>query len=759
MLEAIGHYQIRRRIGAGGMGVVYEGWDERLQRPVAIKTLHQSSGNQDACSRLWREARSLALVSHPRVCQVFDVLEGGNELFLVLEFLDGQSLAERITAGAIPTPEVVNIERQVLEALEVLHDLRIVHRDLKPSNVFLTRHGVKLLDFGLARSTREEGPGDADPLQTATTLTASGMIMGTPHYMAPEQARGDMAGSPADIFAAGGILYEMLSGKRPFDGASSVDVLYAVLHHDPPPLTGSREIEALDQVIRMAIAKRPEHRYPSAHKMLDALNDITISTSASALVRPQTVTRLIALPFRLLKKDEDTDFLAHSLPDAVSNSLSGIDSLIVRSSMSAAAFSGAADPKQIAAEAGVDAILTGSLLRAGDQIRVTCQLVEAPSGTVLWSETVSSSLQDLFRLQDELSRGIVESLMLPLSERERRSFRRDVPASAKAYEYYLRANQVVANRTADNMNLARSLYLQCLEEDPQYAPAWARLGRVLRFLDKFAENVDLGFERANEAFAKAFALNPDLTIAHNLYTLIECDQGHAQQAMLRLLQRARSRRTDPELFAGLVQACRYCDELDASLAAHFRSSHLDPHAITSAAHTYFLLGEYQKSLEFYGAKAGYYLDCAALAALGDNRTALAKLREREKSGGAPGPILALMRSLRAYLEGNFAECLQLIEAGELHIKKDLESHYYTGRQLALIGETERAIKVLSRVVDNGLLCGSALARDPSFASLRSSPAYSELLFRAEARRSQAHAAFLEAGGPEVLNLSLAAPNH
>jgi eukaryotic-like serine/threonine-protein kinase len=753
MREAVGHYQIRRKIGAGGMGVVYEGWDERLGRAVAIKTLHQSSENQDGRSRLWREARSLARVSHPRVCQVFDVLESGNDLFLVLELLDGQSLANRLTAGAIPTPEVAGIERQILEALEALHVHGIVHRDLKPSNVFLTQHGVKLLDFGLARSIPQQIPDEADSLKTATLLTASGMIMGTPHYMAPEQARGNIAGPSADIFAAGCILYELLCGKRPFDGASSVDVLYAVMHHDPPPLAGSREIEALDQVVRVAIAKRPEDRYPSAHEMLDELDAITISTSATALVRPQTLTRLIVLPFRLLKKDDETDFLAHSLPDAVSSTLSGIDSLIVRSSLSAASLAGVADPRQIATEAGVDAIMTGSLLRSGDQIRVTCQLVEAPSGTVFWSETLSSSLQDLFGLQDELSQAIVQSLMLPLSERERRSFRRDVPASAKAYEYYLRANQIIVVRTPDNMKLARSLYLQCLEADPEYAPAWARLGRVNRLIDKFAESVDRGFERANEAFAKAFALNPDLTIAHNLYSLIECDQGRAQQAMLRLLQRARSRRNDPELFAGLVQACRYCDELDASLAAHLRSRHLDPHAITSVTHTYFLLGDYQRSLDCYGKKGGYYLDCAALAALGDNRTALLRLRQREQSGDTPGLLGPLMLSLRAYLEGNFVECLRVIEAGKLLTQGDLESQFYTGRQLALIGETERAIKLLSTVLDGGFLCGSAIARDPAFAALRSSPAYLELARRAETCRTQAHAAFLEAGGPQILNLA------
>jgi serine/threonine protein kinase len=757
MLENIGHYQIRRKIGAGGMGVVYEGWDERLGRAVAIKTLHQSAENQGARSRLWREARSLARVSHPRVCQVYDVLEGGNDLFLILELLDGQSLAERIASGAIPTMEVGNITRQILEALEALHDLGIVHRDLKPSNVFLARHGVKLLDFGLARSFGQDIPHESDALQTATLLTASGIIMGTPHYMAPEQARGDIASPSADIFATGCILYELLSGKRCFEGATSVDVLYAVLHQDPPPLTGSREIELLDLVIRTAIAKRPEDRYPSARSMSDALQAITISTSSVALLRPQTVMRLIALPFRLLNKDDDTDFLATSLPDAVCNSLSGIENLVVRSSMLAASLAGSTDPRQIATEAGVDAILTGSLLRAGNQIRVTCQLVEAPSGTLLWSETVSSTLQDLFHLQDELSLGIVQSLMLPLSERERRTFCRDVPASAKAYEYYLRANQVASARSPDNMKLARGLYRQCLEEDPEYAPAWARLGRVDRFIEKFALDTDHGFETANQAFGKAFALNPDLTIAHNLFTAIECDQGRALQAMLRLLQRARTRRNDPELFAGLVQACRYCDELEASVTAHLRSLHLDPHVLTSGAHTYFLLGEYQKSLDCYGTKAGYYLDCAALAALGDKQTALVRLREREHSGSASGSVRAIMQSLRAYLEGNFELCLQALDAGELHTRKDPESLFYFGRQLALIGEVERASQVFSTVIDKGLLCGSVLARDPSFASVRSSPAYPELARRAESRRAQVHAAFLEAGGPQILNLALAGP--
>jgi TolB-like protein len=484
--------------------------------------------------------------------------------------------------------------------------------------------------------------------------------------------------------------------------------------------------------------------------MLDAVSAVSLSGSTAQAAQIRTVIRLIALPFRLLKRDEETDFLAYSLPDAISSSLSGIDSVIVRSSLLAARFEGPVDLKRIATEAEVDAILTGSVMRVGDRIRLTCELVEVPSATMIWSETVISSMPDLFKIQDELSERVVHSLMLPLSEREQHVFRRDVPANATGYEYYLRANQIAATRTLENMRLARDLYLQCLDEDPDYAPAWARLGRVNRFLEKFGEDPDQNLKRADEAFRKAFALNPDLAIAHNLYTQIECDQGCAPQAMVRLLGRARFRRNDPDLFAGLVQACRYSDELEASVAAHHRARHLDPNLVTSVAHTYFLLGDYQRTLECYGTKRGFYLDCAALVVLGDKQTALARLREREQAGGATGSVRAIMQSLRAYLEGDFAECLSAIEVGETLTRKDPESLYYTARHLAQINEQERALKILSSVIDSGFLCGSAMSRDPWLASLRSLPDFSKLLHIADQRRSQVHASFLEAGGPQLL---------
>ncbi len=750
--KTVSHYQIRRKVGEGGMGVVYEGWDERLQRTVAIKTIREASESEDSRRRLWREARSLAKVSHPRVCQIFDVLEDGEALFLVLEFLEGQSLADRISSGPMTAAEAVSIELQLLEALEALHNLGILHRDLKPSNAFSTPHGVKLLDFGLARSTGSSAAVITQQLGIDTAITARGLIVGTPQYMAPEQAMGHVAGPPADIFAAGCILYEMLSGKCPFGGSSHVDILFAVLHQDPPPLGGSREIEALDHVIRRAIDKRPEDRYPSARPMIEALKAISLSGNTVSITATPNVTRLIALPFRVLKKDEETDFLADSLPDAISSALAGIDHLIIRSSLLAPRVDVGVDPKRIATELGVDAILTGSLMRVGDQIRLACQLIEAPSGTVKWSGTKTSSLNDLFRIQDELSEQIVHSLMLPLSDRERQSVHRDVPASAGAYEYYLRANQITGIRNMDNMRLARELYLQCLREDPNYAPAWARLGRVIRFIEKFGEGSDRELTAADDAYRKAFCINPDLAIAHNLYTPVECDQGRADQAILRLLKRARFLRNDPDLFVGLVQACRYCDNLQASVAAHLRVQQIDPYAPSSVAHTYFMLGEYQKTLDHYG-KAGYYLDCAALAALGDRETALRRLRARDQAQGATGVIQPLMQSLGAYLEGNFEACLETIEATVPLVARDPESLFYMGRQLVLIGQTERALDVLSTVVEKGFLCGSALVGDSCFTALRASPRYSEILQLAIRRREQAHAAFLAAAGNELLNMA------
>ena len=334
--------------------------------------------------------------------------------------------------------------------------------------------------------------------------------------------------------------------------------------------------------------------------------------------------------------DERIDFLGRSLPEAISASLAGLRSMTVRSSLLAARFAdGQPDPRLIAQEAEVDLLLAGTILCDDDELRINAELVQAPTGTLLASYVCQTGRDNIFEVQDTLVRRIVEVLMLRLTERERRSLNHDVPASARAYEFYLRANHLQRERTLENIVMARDLYRECVEEDPNYAAAWARLGRCYRFLEKFGEEGPENLELAQWAFHRAFALNPDLAIAHNLYTQIEADLGNAQAAMVRLLERAQTHPNDPELFAGLVQACRFCGLLDESVAAHQRARRLDSKAVTSVAHTFFLKGEYERALESYGATAaGYYLDAAILTLTGREADAA------ELLAGAIPPVCA-----------------------------------------------------------------------------------------------------------------------
>ena len=449
----IGPYRVTRKLGEGGMGVVYAAVDEKLNRPVAVKTIRNAGAGTVTRERFWREARAAAAVSHPNVCQLYEIAEDRDQLFLVMELLEGQPLSEKLRGGPLPAHEAVSLLLPVLDALAALHARGIVHRDLKPTNVFLTSYGVKLLDFGLARVVAD------DVAATAPDLTMTGQVVGTPAYMAPEQLDGSSVDVRADLFAAGVLLFEMVTGRSPFAAATTIASMHAVLYERPPALIGSVSVEAVDRVVRRALEKRPADRYQSAAEMAAAARDANNLHDSGKLARAVAVTRLVVLPFRVVPPDPDTDFLAVGLADALTASLSGLDSMVVRSPLAAVGFAGPApDLKAIATTLDVDAVLTATFMRAGDQLRVNAQLLESPAGTVQWSHRSHTGIGDLFALQDDLTRQIVESLAVPLSRSDEQTLKRDVPASARAYEFYLRASQY--GQTNETSELARDLYLQ-----------------------------------------------------------------------------------------------------------------------------------------------------------------------------------------------------------------------------------------------------------------------------------------------------------
>src|SRR5262245_43794241 len=451
MPNTIGPYRITGTLGEGGMGVVYAGHDDRLDRPVAIKTVRTTGVGPEARERLKREARVAASLNHPNVCQLYEIGEDSSGLYIAMELLEGEALSTRIGRSALPVQDALEIVRGMLSALAAMHRRGIVHRDLKPSNVFLTEHGVKLLDFGLARPVLDH--------PEETLLTAPGIVCGTPHYMSPEQAQGQSVDPRSDLFAVGSMLYEMLSGRQAFTGLSAVQVLHAVMYEHPPLLTGSSAIVAVDRMIHRALAKQPADRYQTAEHLADDLRAILTSSSGTEVVQVRPVKRLIVLPFRVLRPDPDVDFLSFSLADAITTSLSGLGSVVVRSSLAAAKYaSDVPDLVHIAREAAVDAVLSGTLLRAGSQLRLSAQLAEAPGGAVLWSHTMQVASDDIFQLHDTLVHQLVDALSLQLTAREHQLIGHDVPASAKAYEFYLRANEVA--KDSAHWTVAIDLYRQ-----------------------------------------------------------------------------------------------------------------------------------------------------------------------------------------------------------------------------------------------------------------------------------------------------------
>lgn len=724
------------------MGVVYAAFDDRLGRPVAIKMIKAAVAEPAARDRLRREARSAASVNHPAICQLYEIGEEDGELFLAMELLQGESLAARLARGSLPLPEAVSTAIGFLTGLDALHRQGLVHRDLKPSNIFLTPHGTKLLDFGLACSTELLGD------ETLMRLTAPGTVFGTPQYAAPEQLRGDVGDPRTDLFSAGVVLYEMLAGKPPFAGRTAIEVFHAIMYEQPPVLTGGAAVSALDRVIQRALEKAPSDRYQAAESMVQELRGALAMTGAAPAIPARAVTRLIVLPFRMLRPDPETDFLAFSLADAVTSSLSGLQSLVVRSSLAATRFaSDSPDLKAIAADAEVDAVLVGTLMRAGNQLRVSTQLLEAPAATVLWSHTAQVSVGDLFSLQDDLTGKIVESLSLPLTARERRMLKQDVPSSPQAYELYLRANEI--SRDTSQWHAALDLYQRCIDGDPAYAPAWAGLGRMHRMVGKYVEEESLEhFAQAEAALVRALELNPDLSSAEKVYAHLEVDLGRAEESMVRLVRRARQRSADPELFSGLAHSCRYCGLMRASLAAAAQARRLDPRVQTSAAHTYFMLGDYERVID-YEPEGIPYMRNLALFMLGRTDEAARSLSAVDTT--IPTRLVTYVTALYQLVIGNRVESLASIS--RLSNIRDPEGRFYVARQLAYLGDTENSLALLKNVVEDGFFCLPALTQDPWLDPLRGTAEFAAVLRVAETRHRQAVISFLTAEGDRVLGVA------
>jgi len=750
----VGRYTIVRRLGRGGMGVVYVARDDRLERDVALKMI---AGLQDATaiSRFWREARAAASINHPNVCQLYEVDESADGIFLAMELLDGEPLDTRVDRGPLSPADAVRISVEVLGALGALHARGFVHRDVKPSNVFITAHGAKLLDFGLAR------PALADTLRLDSTprddVTGAGVILGTPRYMAPEQVTGDAVDGRTDIYAVGAVLFEMLAGRPPFRGENAIDLIYAALHEQPPALQGPTAVVALDRVIRRAMAKPPDARYATADAMAAELRAVTMHDDATAgvAVPVRALTRIVVPPVRLTRPDAEIDFLSFGLAEAMSGSLASLAGTVVRAPAIAAAWAVSdTDPRKLAAHADVDLVISGSLLRSGTQLRATVQLVDATNGSVLGAETVKGSLADVFVLEEEMSKAAISlitrragaSAPAPAGNE-----RRDVPANARAFELFLRGND--AMRDSTNVELARGLFENAVREDPGFAPAWAMLGRCQRFVGKFIADREVNMRLAEESLHRAIALSPNLPSAHRYLTHIESERGRADAAIGRLLEQARRSRNDPQIFAGLVHALRYAGLVRESLAAHDEARRLDPTVATSVEYTLVLLNDPALDDRLRGPN-GTTPVVHATALIWALREPGPMGRDRFDSILAqpltPGFRVSI-EALRAAAAGTREEALEAI-ATAIRAHDDPEALFLLALGYARINEIALGIPLLRDVVRSGYSPVDMLASDPLIDQLRASPEFDSILASARARRATATLIFERGGGRTLLGV-------
>jgi serine/threonine protein kinase len=512
----IGPYLLGARIGAGGMGEVYKARDTRLNRTIAIKVLPPDVASEPlARERFEREARAVAALNHPHICTLHDLGSQDGIDFLVMEYLDGIT-----PSGPMPVEDALRLAAQIGEALAVAHRHGIVHRDLKPGNIMLTAVGAKLLDFGLAKLT------DIDSSITST----GGAVVGTVAYMSPEQAEGRPLDARSDIFSFGAVLYEMLSGDRAFPGTTIGQVLSGVLRDDPPPLRG---FPALAPIVQRCLAKQLSQRFQTMEEVQSALTRAVITPVKEA-------PSIAVLPFASMSADAENEYFSDGISEEIINALGQIEGIRVAARTSSFSFKGkSVEVADIARRLDVRHVLEGSVRKAGARVRVMAQLVDTSNGFQLWSERYDRQIADIFDVQDEIARAIVERLKVSFDTGPAPRLVKVATNNVEAYQEYLKGRAMLYRRGPWIVR-ALECFQKAVALDPVYAQAWAGVADAFTTLSYYGyRRPDEAMPAAVDAATRATAADPESAEAHNALAaaalLWERDFAKAEREFLQAL--------------------------------------------------------------------------------------------------------------------------------------------------------------------------------------------------------------------------------
>ena len=583
--QTLSHYKITRKIASGGMGVVYEAEDSRLGRRVALKFLpEQMAQNTQLSERFQREARAASALNHPNICTIHAIENVDGQNFLVMELLEGQTLAHLLGRVAFTLDKLVPIATQIADALESAHAKGIVHRDIKPANIFLTDRGqVKILDFGLVKIEPEElqgGEQNSTKVEPQHQLTSPGAAMGTASYMSPEQARGQLVDARTDLFSLGSVLYQMAGGVLPFAGDTSAVIFDAILNRDPEPLDQINPTlpAEFSRIVSKLLEKDRTLRCQSATELKTDLNRLKrnldsgakrtaeLSDSKSGVAKP--VTKSVAvLYFENLSAAKEDEYLRDGITEDIITELSKIRGLNTFSRPTVLAFRDKpVTPSQVGHVLKAAFVLTGTLRRSGSRLRITTQLVDTQTDFPLWSERYDREMKDVFEVQDEIARKIAEALRVTLSQQELEDLATKPTENLQAYDLYLRGKRYARRQTRQDLEFALQMFENAVAMDPSFALAYAACANACAMFYCNYSRDAIWVERARNASGKAVALRWDLPeVMVSQAWVLYATELHDEA--VRMVQKAIERKRDCEgayylLCRALFSAGRYQEVID-----------------------------------------------------------------------------------------------------------------------------------------------------------------------------------------------------
>ena len=728
----IGRYEICSKLGSGGMGEVYLANDTKLDRKVALKILHPEFANDDRARRFVQEAKAASALNHPNILTIYEIDEIDSEQFIATEFIDGETLRQRIRESAFSFEAGIDIGIQIASALAATHGVGIIHRDIKPENIMLRRDGiVKVLDFGLAKLARERHMSHTDPNAPtqAQVKTEAGIILGTAHYMSPEQARGLEVDARSDIWSLGCVLYELVAGRRAFQGPTTIDVMSGILRSEPEPLelVLPDAPRGFERIVNRALRKERDERYQNVQDLLTDLKDLKIqvdsqvksgspakvsTTSTESLVSAIPENSIAVLYFESMNSEPDSDYFCAGMTEDIITDLSKLKELKVVSRSDVLPYrKKEINTRQVGEALRVNYVLEGSVRKAGNRIRITAQLVNIRDGYHLWAERFDRFIEDIFDLQNEVSQKIVEALKISLTDSEKKLLAQKPTDNLRAYDFYMQGRELLYQKGKKNTERAIEMFENAIALDSAFASAYAGLAEAYSAMYEWYDGNSVWLSKSIDINQNALTLDPSSLEAQFGIAMVYFHHrrlAECQRSLEEILK------TDSEFYPAYLRLgmiAEHSNDLESALKHYRRAVKLKPYDEDPwrfLVSVYRKLGKDESAHE--AALKVIEITSRKLEASLDDVIVMSRLAEAYARFGGQQEAQATLRQVFE-LEPNDALAI-----------------YNCSCAYALLGNQNAALLTLRRAFDNGFrTVGHWAQTETAFDSIRKTPEFQELV--------------------------------